>query len=175
MRLTKIITHNGDDGFSQLANGDKFPKNHQIFHALGDLDELNSFIGFLTANIQNSQNLQNNFFDDLIPALIKIQRNLFDIGGQISMQNFSQSENFANEVANLENLISKIQQNLSPLKEFILPSGHILATHCHLCRSISRRCERSLVDLLNENKQTNFIFIYINRLSDFFFSCYRFG
>ena len=59
MRLTKITTHNGDDGFSHLADGTKILKNHQIFHALGDLDELNSFVGFLIANMQNFQNVQN--------------------------------------------------------------------------------------------------------------------
>ena len=174
MRLTKITTHNGDDGFSHLADGTKILKNHQIFHALGDLDELNSFVGFLIANMQNFQNfqnlqnLQNNFLSDFLPELTQIQRNIFDFGGQIAMQDFAKfAKNNAEKITNLENLIAKIQQNLSPLREFILPSGHILASQCHLCRSIARRCERSLVDLLNEHNRE--IFIYINRLSDFFF------
>lgn len=173
MRLTKITTHNGDAGFSHLADGSKFPKNHQIFHVLGDLDELNSFVGFLIANIQNFQNFQNsqnqnNFLYDFLPDLTQIQRNLFDFGGQIAMQDFAKfAKNNAEKITNLENLIAKIQQNLSPLREFILPSGHILATQCHLCRTIARRCERRLVDLLNEHNRE--IFVYINRLSDFFF------
>lgn len=173
MRLTKITTHNGDAGFSHLADGSKLPKNHQIFHVLGDLDELNSFVGFFIANIQNFQNFQNsqnqnNFLYDFLPDLTQIQRNLFDFGGQIAMQDFAKfAKNNAEKITNLENLIAKIQQNLSPLREFILPSGHILATQCHLCRTIARRCERRLVDLLNEHNRE--IFVYINRLSDFFF------
>ncbi len=171
MRLTKIITHNGDGGFSHLADGTKLAKNHLIFAILGDLDELNSYLGLLISNLEISTNPQN--LQNFLPNLYEIQRNLFVIGGEISMQQLNFSFQHAE---NIENLSKQIQQSLTPLREFILPSGNQIACYCHLCRTIARRCERSLVNLIFSNKKNSESEkikdarqIYLNRLADLFF------
>lgn len=158
-RLTKIYTKTGDQGNTTLSPGSTFMKNSPRIHAIGDVDELNSVIGFLrSANIP----------DKINKRLAIIQHDLFDIGGELSMPGHSfLSSSIIDE---LEVSIDNYNSELPPLKNFILPAGCPSASTCHMARSICRRAERSIVDLNQQEVSTHLdAQKYLNRLSDFLF------
>ena len=151
MRISKLTTRAGDGGLT-FFNGQKIPKNAREIHALGDLDELNSFIGLLRANVE-------------IPFLEKIQHALFSLGRDMALPAAPPifPENF---VKILEKETQMLLENLPTLPEFILPAGNQNAALAHICRAVCRRAERSLV----ANGTPN---VFLNRLSDYFFALAR--
>ncbi|MBX2849305.1 MAG: cob(I)yrinic acid a,c-diamide adenosyltransferase [Acidiferrobacterales bacterium] len=157
-RLSKIYTKTGDDGTSGLADGARLPKNHARMEAMGSVDELNSVIGLMICKLPN---------EDLEKAYTEIQHDLFNIGGEISMPGHS----FITEekVANLELRIDKMNESISPLKDFILPGGSEAASICHIARATARRAERDLVTLHQAEPISDTTRSYINRLSDLLF------
>ena len=148
MRITKVTTRNGDNGKTNLAKGEQVLKSDDIIHALGEIDELSSVIG-VCISLSNDSDISN--------FLMKIQNNLFDIGGHISM-----------------NLNDNSNEDLSPLKEFILPSGNHFSSNLHIARAVSRRAERSAVKLYIDSLANNPVIMYLNRLSDYFFVLSRY-
>lgn len=157
-RLTHIYTKTGDDGKTSLGDGSRLEKHHLRVEALGNIDELNSIIGLIqTSDLKK----------DDISLLKVIQHHLFDIGGELSIPNLRKLSE--EKIKFLESHIDKINSNLEPLKEFILPGGSYEASLCHHARTVCRRAERSLFRL-NELEKINAISLkYINRLSDFLF------
>ena len=151
MRISKVITRAGDGGLT-FFNGQKIPKNSKEINALGDLDELNSFIGLLRARVEN-------------PFLEKIQHALFSLGRDIALPDAPPifPENF---VKILEKETESLLKKLPALPEFILPAGNPNAALSHICRAVCRRAERSLV----ENGTPS---VFLNRLSDYFFALAR--
>lgn len=162
-RLSKIVTRTGDDGKSHLGDGVRIYKNHPRLEAIGTIDELNSFIGFvLSFDIKNTEIKQ---------ALQQIQHHLFDLGGELCPP--YRSVITEEHVVYLENLCQEWNQSLPPLKEFILPGGTTEAASAHLARSLCRRAERTIVALHQEQDTSHFILQYINRLSDLLFIAAR--
>lgn len=160
-RLNQIITRTGDDGTSSLADGTRLPKSHPRFSALGDVDELNSHIGVLR------QALTSPFEQALDAVLSKIQHHLFEIGSELAVPGMTFLR--ADALQHIECWSENANAQLTPLKEFILPSGTRTATQAHVCRSVARRAERSLV-ALNQNEPLNEASLhYLNRCSDLFF------
>ncbi len=164
MRLSKITTKTGDHGSSALADGERLPKSHPIFHLLGDLDELNAWIGSIRASADNKP---------LDEKLEIIQQDLFNLGGEIATKGEYPMLD-KGRIEGLENDISNWNKALPPLKEFMLPGGSELLSKIHIARSITRRTERSLChpDIELEKPQT--WGIYLNRLSDWLFVLARF-
>jgi len=157
-RLSKIYTRTGDKGTTGMGDGSRVEKDNLRVAAIGDTDELNSVIGMLICKCQEGE---------LKEALITIQHDLFNIGGQLTMPEcelISQAR-----IDWLETVLDQFNENLPPLKEFILPGGGEAAAHCHLARTVCRRAERTLVSLSKEFEYSNFIRAYINRLSDLLF------
>ena len=162
-RLTHIYTKTGDTGKTGLGDGSRVDKFDPRIDGLGSIDELNSVIGIiLTEDIHKTTN-QN---------LLKIQHDLFDIGGELSIPNYSKVT--IKKVEFLEEQIDRMNSDLDPLKEFILPGGSKASALCHHARTVCRRAERILVQLQQKDKINKTSLMYINRLSDYLFVCARY-
>tara|TARA_Y100000780_G_C13687575_1_gene418248 strand:+ start:1087 stop:1626 length:540 start_codon:yes stop_codon:yes gene_type:complete len=165
MRLTKITTRNGDQGKTKLAQGDSVYKNELIINAIGDIDELNSVLG-VCISFCNDKNIMN--------EIKNIQNDLFNIGGEISLNDSSKNLLKDDSLSFLDNRIKELNVSLEPLEEFILPGGDFFSSNLHLARTIARRSERSIVDLYIKDLENNNIVKYLNRLSDYLFVLSRF-
>jgi len=165
MRLTKITTRNGDQGKTKLAQGDSVYKNELIINAIGDIDELNSVLG-VCISFCNDKNIMN--------EIKNIQNDLFNIGGEISLNDSSKNLLKDDSLSFLDNRIKELNVSLEPLEEFILPGGDSFSSNLHLARAIARRSERSIVDLYIKDLEDNNIVKYLNRLSDYLFVLSRF-
>jgi cob(I)alamin adenosyltransferase len=162
-RLSKIYTRTGDQGTTGLGDGSRIPKDAIRIEAMGTVDELNSSVGILLAELEAS--------DPLTSPLKWIQNDLFDLGGELSIPNYEIISE--SHVLRLESWLDELNTELPALKNFILPGGNKAAAACHLARSICRRAERTMVSLAHNeqvNQQGN---IYLNRLSDLLFVCAR--
>ncbi len=158
-RLSKISTRTGDDGTTGLGDGTRTVKDAWRVQAMGDVDELNSQIGVLLC-----EDLPATTRDELIT----IQHDLFDLGGELSIPGFVMMTD--SQVERLDALLEKYNATLPPLKDFILPGGSRAAAVAHVCRTVCRRAERSIVALRNEEKNVHArLGHYVNRLSDLLF------
>lgn len=162
-RLSKIYTRTGDDGKTQVSQGERIPKNNARVEALGTIDELNSAIGLLLAH--EMSNL------DLKACLTQIQHELFDLGGELCPPHHHVMTE--DKIFRLEKTMDEWNEILPPLKEFILPGGNLPSACCHLARAICRRAERTLVTLHQETPINTGILCYVNRLSDLLFVAAR--
>ncbi|MEE2632301.1 MAG: cob(I)yrinic acid a,c-diamide adenosyltransferase [Candidatus Neomarinimicrobiota bacterium] len=165
MRLTKITTRNGDQGKTKLAQGDSVYKNELIINAIGDIDELNSVLGVCISSCND---------ENIINEIKNIQNDLFNIGGEISLNDSSKNLLKDDSLSFLDNRIKELNASLEPLEEFILPGGNSFSSNLHLARAIARRSERSIVDLYIKDLENNNIVKYLNRLSDYLFVLSRF-
>ncbi|HSI44123.1 MAG TPA: cob(I)yrinic acid a,c-diamide adenosyltransferase [Methylotenera sp.] len=157
-RLSKIYTRTGDDGTTGLGDGSRINKDSLRVDAMGDVDELNSVIGLM---------MTESVPEILIDALTQIQHDLFNLGGEICIPGYVilQKE----RIEDLEEAIDTLNDDLEPLKEFILPGGTKTAAYCHLARTVCRRAERKLIQLHRSEKVTDISLQYLNRLSDLLF------
>ena len=162
-RLTKIYTRTGDQGKTGLSDGSRVDKFHARIESLGNIDELNSIIGII---------LTEKLPDDKKVILNKVQNDLFDIGGELSIPNHIKIED--KKIDFIENSLDHMNHELRPLKEFILPGGSKASSYCHLARTVCRRSERSLFSLAQTDKVNEASLKYINRLSDMLFVLARF-
>lgn len=177
--LPKIYTRTGDRGTSVLlSTGTKrLPKDSLVFDVLGTLDELSSVIGIILSTSSSSS-------ASIRSQLENIQHDLFDIGSCVAANNASSRFTFNDStlVENFEKQIDQMTRELPELRNFILPGGGSLtASHVHLARAVCRRGERLMTKWLNqrtdEEKQTQqatTMGIYLNRLSDYFFTLARY-
>ena len=157
-RITKVTTKTGDDGSTGMADGTRLKKSDPLIHCIGEIDELNSLIGYLASANDLKRHKE---------SLIRIQNCLFDIGGSLSLG--SDDSITEQEISFVEEEINLLNADLSSLENFILPGGHPASALAQLVRSVCRRCERSLVSLDEEQSIEERKIIYINRLSDLFF------
>lgn len=160
-RLTRIYTRGGDTGTTGLANGKRVSKSSARISALGDIDELNSSLGVLLADLNSS--------DELFSLLRNIQNELFDLGGELAMDSPDYQAIDDATIKNLESQLDQLNEPLPALTEFILPGGNRPAALCQLSRSICRRAERSFNHLCEEEEQNRAGARYLNRLSDLLF------
>ena len=158
-RLSKIYTRTGDDGSTGLADGSRVPKDNERIHAFGDVDELNCAIGLvLAAAIPTTT----------ATVLTRIQHELFDLGGEMAIPGHHVLS--AQQVSRLEAELDRFNDDLPPLKDFILPGGSDAAAACHMARAICRRAERQLIVLSRVEDNINpCARRYLNRLSDLLF------
>lgn len=157
-RLSKIATRTGDQGETGLGDGSRVAKDSARIQALGDIDELNSCIGVLLAERIPAGPRQ---------ALLQIQHDLFDLGGEVCIPGHSMISDA--QVLRLDGLLGAYNGKLPPLKEFILPGGTRAAALAHLARTVCRRAERSLVALGRAEPVGAQARQYLNRLSDLLF------
>ena len=157
-RLSKITTRTGDAGQTGLGDGARVDKDDPRIVALGDVDELNSMLGLLSAEP---------LAEDIGEAVLLIQNHLFDLGGELSIPGYRLVT--ADHVSRIEALVEHFNADLPPLKEFILPGGSRAAAVAHLARTICRRAERAVVTLARDQAVSSEARIYLNRLSDLLF------
>jgi cob(I)alamin adenosyltransferase len=157
-RLSQIATRTGDDGTTGLGDGSRTTKDSLRIAALGDVDELNSAIGVLLTEPMPG---------DVRDALVAIQHDLFDLGGELCIPGF---ENLAErQVERLDGLLAHYNATLPRLQEFILPGGSRAAALAHVARTVARRAERAIVALGREEPVRPACRQYVNRLSDLMF------
>ncbi len=172
MRISKVYTKTGDAGKTRLAGGQEVWKDSLRVEAYGTVDELNSILGL--ARVFNAD------LSDDVPTKSKleedlrwIQNKLFDLGGILATAPEETFKNMptvtADHVTCLENLIDACQENLEPLKEFILPGGGKVSGFLHQARTVCRRAERLCVKLSREEEVSGELVKYLNRLSDALF------
>lgn len=157
-RLSKIVTCTGDVGSTGLGDGSRTGKDSLRIDAIGEIDELNAQIGLLLT--------------EALPELIRnmleaVQHDLFDIGGELCLPGMSVVKD--SQVERLESEAEALNRDLPRLQEFILPGGTRAAALAHVCRTVCRRAERSIVRLGQEETVSEVLRRYVNRLSDLLF------
>jgi cob(I)alamin adenosyltransferase len=169
VRLSKIYTRVGDKGSTLLATGERVLKSNVRIEAYGTVDELNSMVGFLRDSIVDDRRLL-----DLCEPLTKIQNELFDIGGELSvpldvLDTQRQQVVSMADVARLEQEMDAFNEVLKPLENFVLPGGHLANSTTHIVRTVCRRAERAVVRMSEQDAVRDEVRIYLNRLGDWFF------
>ncbi|HET9031554.1 MAG TPA: cob(I)yrinic acid a,c-diamide adenosyltransferase [Dokdonella sp.] len=157
-RLSKIYTRTGDDGSTGLGDGTRVDKDSLRVSAYGTTDELNSAIGVVLAC---------EIAHDVREVLIRIQHELFNLGGELCIPGMAMVHD--SDIERLENDLDGFNEDLPVLKEFILPGGGMAAAQCHLARTIARRAERCVISLSREESVRGEAIRYLNRLSDLLF------
>jgi cob(I)alamin adenosyltransferase len=157
-RLTQIATRTGDDGSTGLGDGTRVPKDHLRVQAMGEVDELNSSLGVLLAEPLP---------DEVRDLLVRIQHELFNLGGELSIPGYTLLK--AEAVLQLDEALAQHNAALPRLKEFILPAGTRSAALAHVSRTIARRAERAVVTLAANDAVNEAPRQYLNRLSDLMF------
>ena len=169
VRLNKIYTRTGDSGDTGLVDGSRISKAHPRAQAIGDVDEANSALGIALLHLEGE------------PARIvqAIQNELFDLGADLATpgEDFAPSEMTLRivqpQIDRLEREIDAMNEELEPLRSFILPGGSPAAAYLHLARAIVRRAERAAVAASAEMVLNPLALIYLNRLSDHLFVAAR--
>lgn len=157
-RLSKIYTKTGDKGETGMADGTRVAKDHIKVVAIGEVDELNSQLGLLVIEVAAAE---------MKDKLNQIQHILFDLGAELTLPEYRAIEE--SHVSLLETYLDQLNDELTPLDEFILPGGSRSAAVAHICRAVCRRVERSLVSLNHELTVNKESMAFINRLSDLLF------
>ncbi|WP_282270799.1 cob(I)yrinic acid a,c-diamide adenosyltransferase [Stenotrophomonas sp. PS02298] len=157
-RLSKIYTRTGDDGSTGLGDGSRTGKDSLRVNAYGTVDEANSAIGVLLAV---------DLPEDVRTLLTTIQHQLFDLGGELCIPGHAAIHGA--DIDALEQHLDRYNDDLPPLKDFILPAGGEGAARCHLARTIVRRAERETVALARVEDIRAEAVRYLNRLSDLLF------
>lgn len=175
----KVYTGGGDKGKTSLFSGERVAKYSLRIDAYGDLDELNSMVGAVLS-----------FLPDNLPHLSEqlnaIQNTLFDASAWLATTPDTSAVEFLkpfsqDHIDGIERNIDLLSDELPVLKKFILPAGHPAASMAHLGRTVCRRCERKVCQLIDEMAEQGIeagevkkIQVYLNRLSDYLFVAARF-
>jgi cob(I)alamin adenosyltransferase len=164
VKLTKIYTKTGDEGFTGLGDNSRVPKTDPRIKAYADVDEANSAIGVAVALAHGE------FSPELMALLARIQNDLFDIGADLATPGTGGLRINEAWVADIENAIDKYNADLPHLDSFIIPGGSGLAAGLHLARTVVRRAERAVWFALEAGIDVSAVCaIYLNRLSDLLF------
>lgn len=163
----KIYTKKGDSGETSLLGGARVKKYDLRIEAYGTVDELNSYMG-LVGDFANPEH----------KVLIKsIQDNLFTLGSHLALEpgktNIKLPQIDNTDIEALENAIDDMDAVLPPLKNFVLPGGHVSVSHAHVARCVCRRAERRCVELADQSEIDPVMVKYLNRLSDYLFTLSR--
>ena len=173
--LNKIYTRTGDDGTTALGSGERVAKSDLRIAAYGTVDETNAVTGVVRLHTSDDG------LGLLDEMLARIQNDLFDLGADLCVPDRGEKLKYeplritAVQVSRLETEIDQLNEELPALRSFVLPGGHGAAAHLHVCRTVCRRAERLMSELVqNENEPVSEPALkFINRLSDFFFVASR--
>lgn len=158
-RLSKIYTRTGDDGSTGLGDGSRIGKDALRVEAYGTVDEANSCIGLVLAS--------EGVADDIRDLLTSVQHQLFDLGGELCIPGHAAIDDA--DIDRLEQRLDHYNDDLPPLRDFILPGGGDAAARCHIARTVVRRAERMTVALSRHEDVRPQAIRYLNRLSDLLF------
>lgn len=166
--MTKIYTRTGDMGTTSLVGGERVSKTDERVEAYGTVDELGSFVAYLSDHLRGDGSVCE-YLDDLtrigsrlmsVAALLAVGR-----GGEGKLTDIP-----SEAVAGLEQRIDQLQERVPPITKFTIPGGHRIVSLCHVCRTICRRAERASLRAaaLHATVSANTL-AYLNRLSDYFY------
>jgi cob(I)alamin adenosyltransferase len=164
----KIYTRTGDAGETALFDGTRVPKFDARVAAYGDVDELNAWLGLARASLAESGAGD----DELARMLEQMQRDLFALGSRLADPSHKIAERVVkaaitpDDTLRLERWIDELEEELPPLRRFILPGGARTAATLHVARTVCRRAERAMVALGSLDPE---LLVYINRVSDLLF------
>lgn len=170
--LNKIYTKTGDDGTTALGSGERRPKFDLRVEAYGTVDETNSVLGLVRLHTAAEA-------PEIDAVLERIQNDLFDLGADLATPDTGEDLGYEplritdQQVSALEAEIDRFNADLSPLRSFVLPGGSASAAHLHLARTVARRAERLMVELMAQETINPAGIRYMNRLSDFLFVAAR--
>ncbi len=168
---SKVYTLTGDKGTTSLVGGQRVAKDDIRVEAYGTVDELNSHIGQVAHALKGKM-------PDVEQLLFKVQNKLFNLGAYLATEQTDvQSPVYGlqdEDVKAIEAMIDKMDEQLPPMRGFILPGGADAAVLCDVCRTVTRRAERRVVTLSLERPLNPLAQRYLNRLSDFFFILARY-
>ena len=160
----KIYTKKGDTGKTSLIGGTRVAKSHIRIEAYGTVDELNSWVGLMRDEIKDKAS---------VTTLLEIQNQLFTVGALLAADpkknKMKLPQLSEQDVVLLEKEIDTMNETLPPIKNFLLPGGHVSVSHCHIARCVCRRAERTVTHLSSKSFVQPVIVKYLNRLSDYFF------
>jgi cob(I)alamin adenosyltransferase len=173
--LNKIYTRTGDDGTTALGTGERRKKYDLRIAAYGTLDEVNAALGIARLHTGDDGALD--------AALSRIQNDLFDVGADLCTPGKGKGPGGARltvtpvQVGWLESEIDRLNAELKPLRSFVLPGGGAAAAYLHFARTVCRRAERLIAELMDRKDEsvTPEVLKYVNRLSDFLFVAARYA
>ena len=172
IRITRVYTRTGDDGTTALVGGVRVEKDSIRIESYGTIDELNAIVGL--ARVYNEEELSDNSAHQRLDTILRqIQEELFDLGSELATPSDFTYDGMHRigkaQVDAIEALIDECQQDLEPLKSFILPGGGKISAQLHQCRTVCRRAEREILRLSRRETVSEWLLKYTNRLSDLFF------
>lgn len=164
-KLDTIMTRGGDRGQTSLVNGDRVSKGSQRVNTYGSIDELNSILGIVRCDPLP---------DEIAIKLLRLQNDLFNLGSELATPVNSDSYNQIphieqQQIDRLEQWLEEARNKLSPAENFILPGGSRAAANLHHARTVTRRCEREMVILAEQEELNPLCLKFVNRLSDLCF------
>jgi cob(I)alamin adenosyltransferase len=165
MKKSGLYTKTGDSGKTSLIGGTRVSKTHVRLEAYGTIDELNSFVGWLNCAIGEEEHREFLHF---------VQCKLFTVGAYLATETENKQPKGSallseSDIVRIEVEIDEVNSQLSPLRKFVLPGGNETASRAHICRTITRRAERLVYRVAEEYPVADEVFIFLNRLSDYFF------
>jgi cob(I)alamin adenosyltransferase len=165
MAINRVYTRQGDSGDTQLAGGQRVPKDSLRIEAYGTVDELNAFVGAARVTAQDVAPLPE--------ILLRVQHELFNLGSILATLpadvHPKQARVTDADVVRLESEMDRMNEDLEPLRSFVLPGSGRLNADLHVCRTVCRRAERALIALSRVEEVPPETVRYLNRLSDAFF------
>lgn len=172
MRITKVYTRTGDQGMTRLVGGQQVPKDDVRIHAYGTTDELNCIVGLVRMELNRSP-WTGEDRDQLAEWLEQIQHDLFNLGSDLATRAADRWEGMRlltpDDVTRLEHEMDRMNEDMPPLKEFILPGGGPVGSFLHQGRTVCRRAERLTITLAGHEDINEQAVKYLNRLSDWLF------
>lgn len=159
----KIYTKTGDKGKTGLFGGARISKDDIRIEAYGTVDELNACVGTLNAMMP---------IEDQSKILSEVQNRLFTIGSNLASdpdKEMITPDLRSSDIELLESAMDRLNEELEPLRSFVLPGGSPTVGIAHICRTVCRRAERRVVSLAHDSEVDHMIIIYLNRLSDYLF------
>lgn len=164
-REMKIYTRTGDAGTTALFGGERVPKTSHRVGAYGSVDEANAHLGVARTQLDAV---------DLDRLLDDLQKTLFDVGADLATPNSAPVRDTLraidpDDVARLEGWIDRLETELAPLRQFVLPGGDPAAATLHVARSVVRRAEREVIAVADDEEINLHVAVYLNRLSDLLF------
>ena len=168
VKLNRIYTRTGDKGDTGLGDGSRVAKHDRRVEAFGTVDETNATIGLAQLHAEG----------ELQQVLATVQNDLFDVGADLctpeqEAPKYPPLRVTATQVDFLERQIDAMNADLASLRSFILPGGTPLAAHLHLARTVARRAERLVTQLMVDQAVNPEVLRYMNRLSDLLFVAAR--
>lgn len=165
--INRVYTKTGDAGTTRLAGGQVLEKDSLRIEAYGTIDELNSVLGIAAESLRDAGP------DKLRSRILRIQNELFDLGGELATLPADRHEKqilvSEEDVVRLESEMDEVNADLPSLRSFILPGGGMTAAYLHQARTVCRRAERCLVSLVRVDPERPECVRYLNRLSDWLF------